>query len=78
LSRVVPLIAFGVALVVGGFYWAVWEGSRGYLEDFVIADEYYNLGLLIWRIIPIVIIGIGIMCLIAAGMGGRRETVVVE
>lgn len=78
LSRAVPLIAFGVALIVGGLYWAVWNASRDYLVDFIIVDEYYTLILWLWRLIPIAIIVVGIMCLVAAGIGGRRETVVVE
>ncbi len=72
MSKVVPLIMFGLAFVVGGLYWALWNDSYGYLDSILIEDKYYSLIDFGWRMIPPVILFIGIMCLIAAGITAHR------
>jgi len=67
-SRVGPLIIFGLTLTVGGVYWALWDASRSYLDNIVIRDSYYELMYFGFRAIPAVLLIVGIMCLIAAGV----------
>jgi len=74
--RIIPLIVFGVTLVVGGLYWTLWDGARDFLNNILIEDSYYTLIFFVWRMIPAIIIMIGIMCLIAAGISKARERVV--
>ena len=78
MGKVIPLIAFGLTIFVGGLYWAVWNGSRTYLDNFVIVDEYYELMYFGWRMIPAVMLIVGLMCLIAAGVMARSQKEVVE
>jgi len=79
LSRVVPLVVFGITLFVGGLYWAVWDGSRSFIDFLVINDVYYELAFFIWRMLPVVMLIIGILCLILAGVSASGDRgVVVE
>ena len=73
MSKVIPLIAFGMTFVLGGAYWVLWDDSQSYLDSILIEDEYYELISFGWRMIPAVIIMVGVMCLIAAGVSSRRE-----
>ena len=76
MSRVVPLLTFGLTLVVGGMLWSLWDGSREFLDSFIIEDAYYILIRHVWAWIPGILIIVGIMCLIAAGISKSRERVV--
>lgn len=75
MSRVGPIIVFIITIVAGGIYWATWEGCREYLDDLLIQDVYYELMFFVWRMIPAVLIFVGIMCLIVAGMGRSKQVV---
>ena len=76
MSRIGPVIVFIFTIVVAGLYWATWDACRSYLDSIVINDPYYILMYWIWRMIPAVILFIGIMCLISAGISRGRERVV--
>jgi len=78
MSRVGPLVVFGLTLIVGGMYWMLWDGSRDFLDNILINDEYYILMYWVWRVIPAIILFVGIMCLISAGIGMRRRREMVE
>lgn len=78
MSRVGPLVVFGLTLIAGGMYWMLWDGSRDFLDNILIADEYYTLMYWVWRVIPAIILFVGIMCLISAGIGIRRRKEMVE
>ena len=73
MNKVIPLIAFGLAFIVGGLYWSLWNDNFDSLDSIIIEDEYYELASFFWRIIPAAIIFVGIMCLISAGVSNRRE-----
>lgn len=73
MSKVGPLIIFGLTLTVGGAYWALWDASRGYLDNVLIEDMYYELMYFGFRAIPAVILIVGIMCLISAGVSIRNN-----
>lgn len=68
MSRVLPILGFGLTIVVGGFYWATWDSCREYLDSLVLGDVYYTLMLHIWTWIPAILLIIAIMCLILAGV----------
>ena len=74
MSKVIPLIVFGFTLIIGGLYWTLWDGSREYLNNILIEDAYYILMRHVWAWIPAILIFIGIMCLISAGISKTRET----
>jgi len=75
LSRAGPLIVFGLFLIVCGMYWNLWDGARSYLDNLVINDEYYQLMYWGWRIIPAVLVIMGIISLVSGGMSVQRETI---
>ena len=72
MSKIAPLVLFGLAFVVGGMYWSLWNDSWDAFDNIVIKDSYYELINFGWRMIPAVILIIGIMCLISAGILSRR------
>lgn len=74
-SKVAPLIVFGITFVVGGLYWAVWDGSRYLLDNILVEDVYYTWMYWGWRMIPAVLLIVGIMCLISAGINSRTQVV---
>ena len=78
MSRVGPLIVFGLTIIAGGAYWMLWDDCRSYLDNILIQDEFYLLMYWIWRVIPAILIFVAIMCLISAGIGIRRRRETVE
>lgn len=78
MSKVGPLLLFGITLVVGGIYWQLWEGSREYLDNILITDVYYTLMFWVWRMIPAIMIITGILCLISAGIIAQRQKAVMD
>jgi len=72
-SRVGALVIFGVTLLVGGAYWALWNASRSYLNNILIEDSYYELMYFGFRAIPAILMIVGIMCLISAGVNIRSS-----
>lgn len=67
MSRVLPILGFGLTIVVGGFYWATWDACREYLDNLVLDDVYYMLMRQLWSWIPAILIIVALMCLILAG-----------
>ena len=78
MSKVGPLLLFGVTLVVGGIYWMLWEGSREYLNNILVEDSYYTLIFWVWRMIPAILLISGMICLISAGIIVRQRKGVIE
>jgi len=75
LSRVGPLIVFGLTIIVGGIYWALWDASREYLDNILVEDIYYTLMYWGFRMIPAVLLIIAIICLINSAMGRSKQVV---
>ena len=73
MSRVLPLIVLGITLFVGGLYWMLWNDSTTYLDNLVINDAYYTLASFIWRMIPAVLLIVGLLCVIMAGVNATRN-----
>ena len=76
LGKVIPLIAFGITVFLGGLYWHLWDDSRTYIDQFVVNNEYYTLMYWLWKMLPAVMIIIGLICLISAGVSASRGTVI--
>ena len=74
MSRVVPLLIVGITLFIGGLYWSLWNDASTYLDNFVVHDEYYELVSFIWRMIPAVLLFVGVICLILAGISAAQRT----
>lgn len=72
-SKAGPLIIFGLTIVAGGLYWAIWDSSRSYLDSIVLQDVYYTLMYWGFRMIPAVLLIIAVMCLIVAGTSSREH-----
>lgn len=73
MSRVGPIVLFIFTILAAGMYWATWDACRSYLDSIVINDSFYILMYWIWRLIPAVVLFVGIMCLISAGISHSRE-----
>jgi len=78
LSKVVPLIMFGMGLIGAGAFWSVFNGVRYYFNPFEIEDSYFLLMELGWNAMPVIVILGGIMCLIAAAFSAARYRRVEE
>jgi len=76
LSRVLPFLAFGMTMIVGGMYWMLWDDSRSYLDFLVVNDAYYELAYFLWRMIPIMLLIVGIIFLIVAGVNASKKEVI--
>ena len=73
MGKVMPILMIIFGLFVSGFYWHIWNDSIVYIEDYIIVDEYYTLIRFIWDILPIIILFVGIVWLVAQGVGGSKE-----
>lgn len=76
MSRVLPFLAFGMTMIVGGMYWMLWDDSRSYLDFLVVNDAYYELAYFLWRMIPIMLLIVGIIFLIVAGVNASKKEVI--
>jgi len=75
LSKILALISFGVTLIGFGAFWSVFDGVREYFDSFLIpGDPYYTLMYFGFRAMPVIVILIGIMCLIAAGIAASSSS----
>ena len=66
-----PLIGFGIGILSGGLYWALYDDViTRYFSRYILntANEYYLASNLIWNAIPYLIIFLGIVCLIVGGL----------
>ena len=75
MSRVGPLIMFGIAIFVCGLYWALWDGARSYLDFIIVNDVYYELIAWLFQMIPAVLLFVGIICIIVGSIGAVRMEV---
>ena len=73
MNKVMPLVALGLGLIVVGAFWSLYNDSLTYFDDFIIEDEFTVLFRLGWKVIPIIFLLIGIMCLIAAGVSSSQS-----
>jgi len=71
-----PLIVFAITIVAGGIYWALWDACRSYLDNILVDDVYYQLMYWGFRAIPAILLIVGIMCLISAGIASRKGEVI--
>lgn len=74
MSKIVPLIAFGFGLIGVGAFWSLYNDCLSYFDFLVINDVYYELMAQGWKVMPIIFVLVGIMCLISAGVSATRTT----
>lgn len=79
MSKVIPLIGFGVGLMCVGFYWHIYNDvflmaiSPYVLTSYTAwgvhytSDKYFDFMYMIWRILPWICVGVGVVLLLAAG-----------
>jgi len=73
LGKILPVIGFGLTIVVGGIYWVTWDLCREYLDSLILDDIYYVLMRHIWAWIPAILLIVAVMCLIIAGTSSREH-----
>jgi len=79
MSKVVPLIGFGVGIMVVGFYWHLYNDVfLMFIQQYVLGsytawgvsythDKFFDFMYMVWRILPWICVFIGVVLLIAAG-----------
>ena len=82
MGSVVLLFGFGIGFIFGGAVWKLFDDIiNSYISRYVFnaTDPYYVASDLIWDVLPFIIIGIGVICLIIGALSGRTtRTVVME
>jgi len=80
LNKVIPLLSFGIGLLCLGLYWHLYNDVLTiYIAPFVLHDytafgvhythdKYHDFMQMIWSILPWILMMIGIVLLIAAGV----------
>lgn len=69
MSKVIPLIGFGVTLIGAGFFYHLFDDVIiNYIAPYMLTDIYQTGRNFLWDLIPWLVILIGIFCLIAAGI----------
>lgn len=74
MNKIVPLIAFGIGLMVAGAFFTFFDDTLPEFDEFLIEDEYYTLMKMIWNGFPGIIMIVGLICLIAAGVSASKNT----
>ena len=74
MNRIIPLIGFGLGLITVGGFWSLYNDTLSYFDFLVMNDPYYEFMALIWKVMPLIFILIGIMCLIGAGVSATKTT----
>jgi hypothetical protein len=75
---VISLLAFGLGLLGFGFYYKLFEDiTTIYFQKYIINNLYFQMSDLVWDMLPYLVIIIGILCLIGAGLIHRGERRIV-
>ena len=75
MSKILPLVAFGLGFLGAGAFFSLYDGAMPYLSSFVIEDKYYLFMESLWSVFPAIIMFIGIVFLIAAGVAASKNTI---
>lgn len=80
MSKVVALVALGVGLIGAGFFYQLFDDVINTYITPYIRPSIYNTGeAFLWDMIPWLLVFIGIICLILAGiLKGSNKTMVVN
>jgi len=85
MSKVIPLIGFGVGIMCVGFYWHLYndvfimEVSPYILSSYTAwgviysSDKYFDFMYMIWRLLPWICVIVGVMLLIVAGASASNS-----
>jgi len=75
MNKLIPLAAFGLGLIVAGAFFTFYNEALPEFDEFLIEDEYYTMMKMLWDGFPGIIMIVGIVCLIAAGVGASKNTI---
>lgn len=75
MNKLIPLIAFGLGLIIAGAFFTFYDDVLPELDEFLIEDEYYTLMKMGWDAFPGIIMLVGIISLIAAGVSASKNTI---
>lgn len=80
MNLVAPLIGFGLLFLAGGFFWKLIDDVIDlHFLDFIQYNKYYTFSQLEWDMIPWILMIMGVLCLIGAGISyGQSRTVIKE
>lgn len=75
MGKVGALFALGLGFFSIGSYWKLQdEVIDRHIAKFILNNEYSRMASLEWDLIPWIVIFVGIVCLVAAGMSIGRRT----
>jgi hypothetical protein len=67
------LLAFGITLIAGGFYWRFCQDAFSYFDEYVVAgDPFLAFMKLCWYALPWVVMGIGVALLLASAKSNAQ------
>jgi len=75
---VILLLAIGIGLLAGGFYYHLFDDIIiDYFSDYILDTDniYYRGSQLVWDAIPYVLMLMGLLCFILAGLQARHGPV---
>ena len=79
MNKIIPLIAFGIGLLVLGLFWHLYNDVfLMSIQKYVLTsytawgvsythDKYFDFMYMIWRLLPWICVFVGILLLLAAG-----------
>lgn len=85
MNKMIPIFAFGIGLIVVGFYWALLNDMlNSFFLPYILTDytawgvhythdKYYDFIEMLFNILPWVLVLIGTILLIASGSGSEAE-----
>ena len=73
MSKIIPLISFGMGLIGIGAFWTTFDECRVFFRNIIVYDEYHTLMEFGFDVMPIIAIIMGIFCLISAGVMARTK-----
>jgi len=86
MSKVIPLIGFGVGIMCIGFYWHLYNDVfTMFISNYIpgsytawgisySSDKYFNFMYMIWRLLPWICVGVGVLLLIAGATSASGES----
>ena len=86
MSKIIPLIGFGVGLMCVGFYWHLYNDAfLMFISPYVLTsytawgvsythDKWFDFMYMIWRLLPWLCVGAGVVLLIAAGASSSGDS----
>lgn len=86
MNKIMPIIGFGVGILVLGLYWQLFNDvllihiSQYFMPSYVafgtlyVSDKYFEFMYMLWRIMPWICMFVGLLLLVSAGAGTSNDT----